>query len=243
MRQRLPIIVTDLDRTFTDRRLRPVPSALKAMADAQRRGYPTILATGRTLPELQRKRGLLDPFDYVIAEGGGLIGTPRRVRPFDHHVRRVEAFRLWLNDQGILHQPGVSSLSFARADLALVRRYPDIPLFQVTPNRNRVDATLRGVHKGSALDALRRLPRLRARTTIGFGDGENDFPLFEAVDRRVAVANAVPGLRRIAHDITRWEGGRGVADYLRRNLLGPEPALKTGTGMERAWTPPSSSKT
>jgi hydroxymethylpyrimidine pyrophosphatase-like HAD family hydrolase len=243
MTARAPLVVTDLDRTFTDRRLRLVDSAIRAIRDARRQGIPSVLATGRTLPELRRKARILNLFDYVVAEGGGLVGTPNRMRPLSGDARAVQALHLWLNEEAILHALGVVSLSIARTDLPTAAAFPDIRRFQLTPNRNRVDITLRGVDKGAAIQHLRGLPALRGRKAIGFGDGENDLSLFRAVDVRVAVQNAVPALRKLAHATTRWPGGRGVAGSRRRHVLAPQPVLKTRPSMAAAWTRSSSSKT
>jgi hydroxymethylpyrimidine pyrophosphatase-like HAD family hydrolase len=52
-----------------------------------------------------------------------------------------------------------------------------------------------------------------------FGDGENDVALFGPADVRVAVSNAVPELKRIADVVVGAEGGLGVEEYLRKNVL------------------------
>lgn len=52
-----------------------------------------------------------------------------------------------------------------------------------------------------------------------FGDGENDVALFGPADVGVAVANAVPQLKTIADVVTENQGGLGVEEYLRKNVL------------------------
>ena len=53
---------------------------------------------------------------------------------------------------------------------------------------------------------------------IGFGDGENDLPLFEESDIAVAVANALPEVKAKADIVTTLTGGRGVAEQIRKML-------------------------
>lgn len=240
------LIVTDLDRTFTDTRLRLVPRALEALRAVRAQGIRTVLATGRTLPELQRKAGLLPLFDGLIAEGGALIGTPQALRPLQKDTAHLAALMQWLQERQILHYRGVASLSISRSDLSKLARYPRTARFQITANRNRADITPRGVHKGSALNAMRRFLRVTGET-MAFGDGENDVPLLRAADIGVAVANAVPALRAIADDITRYDGGRGVADYLERNVLAApglqHRVIKAKAKMSATWTTSSRSTT
>jgi hydroxymethylpyrimidine pyrophosphatase-like HAD family hydrolase len=225
---RFDLIATDLDRTVTDTRLRIVPAALSAIDQARRQGIATVLATGRTLPELQRKAPLLRHFDAVVAEGGGLIGPVGMLKPFRRDAKAFEGLRGWLAQQGVLYERGVASISVSRSDLALLRRFPRLSAFSVSPNRRRADVTLRGVNKGSALRAVRRQLGLRGARTLAFGDGENDVPLLQAADHGVAVRNAVPALKRIADDVTPLNGGRGLAAYLHRHVLTAPPASRRG---------------
>ncbi len=52
-----------------------------------------------------------------------------------------------------------------------------------------------------------------------FGDGENDVALFGPADVGVAVANAIPQLKTIADVVTENQGGLGVEEYLKKNIL------------------------
>ncbi len=51
---------------------------------------------------------------------------------------------------------------------------------------------------------------------IGVGDGYNDFPLFKACGLRVAVGNAVPGLKKIADYIAPSVNDDGVAHVIEK---------------------------
>ncbi|ATZ16753.1 HAD superfamily hydrolase [Williamsoniiplasma luminosum] len=56
--------------------------------------------------------------------------------------------------------------------------------------------------------------------TYGFGDSYNDFSMFTAVDVAVAMENAVPELKQIAHDTTQFNNQEnGVAHYIQDNIL------------------------
>lgn len=212
------LVACDLDRTLTDTRLRLVPSALAAMGQVRRAGIPTVLVTGRTLPEVRHQPAVLACFDWLVLEGGGLVGTPDRVRPIVRGRGPLRELSQWLEAHGITHRLGATSLSIARGGLRTLQRYPHIAAFQPVANRDRIDVTAAGIHKGSGLARITRARRGHG-TILAFGDGENDVPLLRAADYGVAVRNAKAMLKREADEITRYDGGRGVADFLVRRVL------------------------
>lgn len=57
------------------------------------------------------------------------------------------------------------------------------------------------------------------KQTIGFGDNYNDMPLFDAVGHSVAVENARPELKAIAHAVTLSNKAHGVADFINKNYF------------------------
>ena len=77
---RIGAVVTDLDRTLTDRTLRVHPATIRTLRRLRRAGVRLVLATGRSLRELRARRGLLSTFDAFILEGGGTSGKLYRVR-------------------------------------------------------------------------------------------------------------------------------------------------------------------
>lgn len=59
---------------------------------------------------------------------------------------------------------------------------------------------------------------LKVDEIIGFGDNQNDIPLFDACDKGCAVANAVEGLKHKADDVIRANTEDGVALWLQKNV-------------------------
>ncbi len=57
---------------------------------------------------------------------------------------------------------------------------------------------------------------IEQKNTIGFGDNYNDIPLFDAVGYAVAVENARPELKAIAHEVTLSHKEHGVAAFLNK---------------------------
>lgn len=72
----LPIVITDADATLLDHHTYSFEPAVPALARLHESGYPLIIATSKTIPEvvhLQEKLGILEPFVY---ENGAGIAIP-----------------------------------------------------------------------------------------------------------------------------------------------------------------------
>lgn len=212
-------LLVDFDRTLTDARLRPVPEALDVLQRVRRRGVATVLVTGRRWHELRGRVRVLATFDRLVLEGGGLVGRAGRFREVEPGPAEVRRLARWLRAQGVAFDGGRTCLSLARSERARLSAFPGRADIHLEVNRNRLDVTPKGVHKG--VGARRALAELGIRRgpVWAIGDADNDLALFRAADYRVAVANATPRLRRHADARTRWPGGRGLADFLRRTLL------------------------
>ena len=216
------LICTDMDRTLTDRMLRVVPAVMVALDRARKHGVRIVLATGRTPKELSRRGGFFRHFDAVVVEGGALYGDPQALTPLSPNAHLVDELDAWLQHQGIEHRRGAFAISIPRHAGNALRSFSKVKRFNAIPNRDRIDITLAGVDKGRA---LRRLVKERFSDLDGkrlaFADGENDLTLFDAVHYRVAVANAVPELKKEAHEILDGYGGKAVARFLGTRLLPP----------------------
>lgn len=75
------------------------------------------------------------------------------------------------------------------------------------------------VSKGNAVLFLKSYLGFKGKT-IGIGDSQNDIPLFNVVDLKVAVANALPEIKSMADIVLDKEDGEGVKDFLLRILNG-----------------------
>jgi 3-deoxy-D-manno-octulosonate 8-phosphate phosphatase (KDO 8-P phosphatase) len=64
--------------------------------------------------------------------------------------------------------------------------------------------------KGAALEKILRATGATAETTAGIGDDLPDLPMLRGCRLAVAVADACPDARAVAHHVTRREGGRGA---------------------------------
>src|SRR5262249_39846797 len=86
----------------------------------------------------------------------------------------------------------------------------------VARNRDELMIVPMGLTKATGLAAALHEAHMLPRQVVAVGDGENDVPLLEYCGLGVAVANAVPALRKSADIVTRCQYGKGVAEIIDR---------------------------
>jgi len=199
------VVVTDLDRTFSRTDLTWDPAAVASCHALRDAGVRTVLASGQVLGVLADGSPLLDAFDAFILEGGALWGRPEDGwtataggAPCDPGIR---ALTTALVRRGVQVRRGLASLSVAIEDGPAVQAAPESRHVALRANRDRLDATPQGVDKAAALRQLLGQWNLPLAHAVGLGDGENDRDLLQAVGHGVAVANAVPELKAVAHEV------------------------------------------
>jgi hypothetical protein len=188
-----------------------------AMGRLRQSGRRAILVTGRRLDELLTACPQLDMFDYVVAENGALVYAPRTQTetplgklPPPEFIERLRG--LGVNE---IEQGRVIVSTWLPHHIAVLRAIQELGLeLQVIFNRAAVMVLPPGVTKATGLDyALRKLG-LSFHEAVGVGDAENDYSFLERCECAVAVANAVPAIRRLAAFVTRGEAGHGVTELI-----------------------------
>lgn len=79
---------------------------------------------------------------------------------------------------------------------------------------NDIHITNRHATKEHAVGELLKLLNIERENTIGVGDGHNDVHLFNAVNRRVAMGNAVDELKAVADEVIGEVAEDGFAAFL-----------------------------
>ena len=131
-----------------------------------------------------------------------------------------------------LKRRGVVPLSVGRAMVATVVRHERSVnqtitalglKLQVILNKGSVMVLPSGVDKATGLAAALGELGISPLETIGVGDAENDTVFLESCGLSVAVANALPAIRRLAHVVTEGADGRGVTELIERMLAADLP--------------------
>ena len=221
---KLIAIATDFDATLaTDGRV--LPKTMAALAEAQASGRTLILITGRELQSLQDVFPALDIFDLVVAENGALLYQPATNR---------ERLLCKSPPNGLvteLRRRGVKPLSAGRCivattvphDATVEKTIRDLKLrWDIIMNRESIMVLPHGIDKGTGFAAALADLGLTGKAAMGIGDAENDHAFLKMCGLSVAVANAIPELKKEVQLVTKAEQGAGVVEAI-KHLLAIDP--------------------
>ncbi|HSF25109.1 MAG TPA: HAD-IIB family hydrolase [Blastocatellia bacterium] len=210
------VLVTDYDGTIATGG-KADESALSAIERLRMSGRRAILLTGRRVDDLLAVCPRVRLFDYVVAENGAVLYEPRTREqtllgkpPPAEFVQRLGELT---NDSIDTGQVVVSTLLPHHA--AVLQAIQEMGLeLQLIFNREAVMVLPPGVNKASGMEyALRKLG-FSPHEAVGIGDAQNDHSFLERCECAVAVANAVPSIRKLAAFTTKSEAGQGVAELV-----------------------------
>lgn len=207
-------VALDLDGTLS-RGGPPDRTVLDAMRAVRAAGVHPLLVTGRVLVDLDADLpGLVDEFDAVVGENGGVLAVDGVVQRLAEPVDPRLAERL--HGEGVAVRRGQVLLacdsSAAHTAFDAVRAMQlDVSLVW---NRAALMLLPGGVTKGTGVRAGLAALGLSPRSAIGVGDAENDHALLGTCELGVAVANSVAALSEHADLVLREPDGAGVAALL-----------------------------
>jgi hydroxymethylpyrimidine pyrophosphatase-like HAD family hydrolase len=220
-------IAVDYDGTLTANG--PADDAVvDALERARADGLVVVLVTGRILSELEsHDRRILDVPDAIVAENGAVLRIGGHEHLLAPPVDDGLLADIWAT--GVPARRGRVIVAAQLADRAvfadsIVRRSLDL---QLLANRSELMVVPAGTTKASGLRrALSALGR-DLHNTLAIGDAENDLAMLAASEVAVAVANAVPSVRRAADIVTAAPAGAGVIEAL------SSPVVRAGVGPGR----------
>jgi len=226
-------------------------ATLAAVEEFKETGRKFILVTGRELPDLKRVFPRLDVCDMVVAENGALLYVPATEEELPIAPPPPPEFVARLKEKE------VTPLSVGHSIVATWEPHQDIVLetikelgleLEIIFNKGAVMVLPSGVNKATGLAAALSQLKLSPHNVIGIGDAENDHAFLTACGLSVAVANALPAVKKTADLVTDGAGSAGVEELI--GLLGEESRLpflprhnivigRMGEGREIAIAPQS----
>jgi len=189
-------------------------AALRRLKESGRRA---IMVTGRELDELLGILAHPELFDRIVAENGAVVYDPATGDITTTAEPPSAAF------VAELERRGVDPLAVGRVIVATWEPHQDAVLsvirdqgleLQVIFNKGAVMILPSGVNKATGLAAALSEIQLSAHNVVGVGDAENDHALLSACECGVAVANALPSLKKHADFVTEGHHGIGVSELI-----------------------------
>jgi hydroxymethylpyrimidine pyrophosphatase-like HAD family hydrolase len=220
----ISVIATDFDGTVSQGD-RLAPAAARALRRWREAGRVAVLVSGRSFEFLRYLQECEQAFDLIVAENGAVLYNPHSDEmrlpfgevPDDLVDRLVQVgIPLW---RGI----AIAGTTLPYDDAVWVTSRELGLAVHMETNHNEVMLLPPGASKGAGLLNLLQNEGLSPRNLLAFGDAENDLSLLQVAEIKVAVANAVEGIKGIADHVTPEVGPAGVASFIERYLLDGRP--------------------
>ncbi len=191
-------------------------ATLAALRRVRESGRKLIMVTGREMNDLLVTFAHTELFDRIVAENGALLYRPATKefqlfapppprRLIEELQRRQVPFTV---ERCIVatHTPHEIEVLEAIREVGLE--------WHVIFNKGGVMAMPSNITKATGLKSALKELQLRPEQVVGFGDAENDHAFLRLCGISVAVANALPELKKHADIVTREARGAGVAEVI-----------------------------
>jgi hydroxymethylpyrimidine pyrophosphatase-like HAD family hydrolase len=212
---RIRLVLSDYDRTFTDETLRVAPGLAETISRLREKGVLFSVVSGRKYPFMmdfyRSMGGLVDSF---IAENG-CVGYARGCRQVICEAVRRDELLQTLDREAIPYDAGDVVISVHRKYLPGVEQVLDrYPAYHVIRN---VDSLMLLPHGASKATGIRWLMDMYCVGPDGMaciGDAENDIDMRALCSIMGAVANALPAVKRESDYICKDSFGAGLREFL-----------------------------
>lgn len=197
-------------------------ATIQALEKLRASGVQMLLVTGRELKDFDHASVVLDLFDLVVAENGGVLYIPATQEAVALVPGPPPAFAEELIRRGVPVSVGANIVATVEPHEKVVLdviREMALEL-QVIFNKGAVMILPSGINKASGLRAALERLNISTEDTVCVGDAENDTTFLEVAGLPVAVANALPALKERARFVTRHSAGAGVEELIDALLAG-----------------------
>jgi len=197
-------------------------ATMEALKRIKTGGVKTVLVTGRVLEDFAHAPAVLELFDSVVGENGGVLYSPLTRETRVIASPPPPAFATELIQRGIPVSTGhVIVATVEPHELVVLKLIKEMALeLQVIFNKGAVMVLPAGVNKASGLQVALQSYGIPLSEVVGVGDAENDSAFLEHCGLPVAVANALPALRERVKYVTRSNAGAGVTELIDSLLRG-----------------------
>lgn len=214
------VLATDYDGTIATHGVVD-PATIEALQRLRHAGHHLLLVTGREVEDLEKVFPEVGLFELVVAENGALLYWP------GDKSEKLLATPPDGEFVATLRARGVSPISVGRSIVATFEPHEVTVLetikemgleLQVIFNKGAVMVLPTGVNKATGLRVALEILGIPEQKVVGVGDAENDHAFLEVCGCSVAVANALPALKRHVDIVTTQTHGAGVTEVIDRWL-------------------------
>lgn len=241
---KIKLIAIDMDGTLLNNKHEVTPYTLEVLKRAIEKGIYVVLSTGRGLSRISIHEELMALKQPIIATNGADIHYEAGDAGEKSYLTKDSMKQLFavINEVGIPFWGFSEELMFENrqltedelatclklgvqtTDLELLQRFYDkaksIKDIEVTKSATtNFEINKAGISKAYGLQKLCDYLNFTLEEVMCFGDSANDLKMFEAVGFPVAVENAIPQLKEIAHAITLSNDDEGVAKAIEKFVL------------------------
>ena len=192
-------------------------ATIAALERLRATGRRLVLVTGRQLPDLKLAFPRLEIFDRVVAENGALLYRPETREEMTLGAPPPPEFVAELRRRGVdnLSEGKVIVATWEPHDHTVLDLIHEMGLeYQVIFNKGAVMVLPSGVNKAFGLRAALKELGLSSHNVVAVGDAENDHAFISICECAVAVANALPALKKHADLVTEGQQGKGVTELV-----------------------------
>jgi len=215
-------LACDIDGTLTDgdnRRLH-----LGAVEALRGFGVPVVLSTGNMSCSTYTYARAIGTCSVCISENGGVVSE----RPGGRECVMGDKEKLKSALQVMKENFKIDLFSekYRKAEYAMRRTFPveggrtllrehGFDNLELVDSGYALHLKTPGFDKGTGLVKAAEILDMEPKEFAAIGDGATDIEMFEMAGITVAVANAVPELKEVAHFVTEAPSGEGVVEALR----------------------------
>jgi hydroxymethylpyrimidine pyrophosphatase-like HAD family hydrolase len=195
---------------------------LESLHRARAAGLRLIMVTGRELSDLFNTFEHSGIFDRIVAENGAIVYEPGGGGIDVLAPAPPPALLEHLAQNSVPISVGHSIVATVEPyEHHVLAAIHDLALeWHVIFNKGSVMALPADVTKATGLTPALAALGIAHERTVGVGDAENDQAFLRSCGLAVAVANALPSVKEIAHVVTTGARGAGVAELIDRLLSG-----------------------
>jgi hydroxymethylpyrimidine pyrophosphatase-like HAD family hydrolase len=218
---RFGALATDYDGTIAHDGVVDRPT-FEALGRARTAGLRLIMVTGRELPDLLGTFAHPEIFELIVAENGAVLYDPGTGATDILAPPPPPALLERLMRDRVPFSTGHSVIATAEPyEHQVLTAIRELGLeWHIIFNKGSVMVLPAEVTKATGLAAALGVLGISHEQTIGVGDAENDQALLRACGLAVAVGNALPSVKEMAHLVTSGPRGAGVAELIEKAIAG-----------------------